>query len=75
MLELFPVPKIDDENVIFQQGGTSGHYANTVTEFLHETFPRRWIGKKWPPRFLDLTTWIFISGGNSKVKLSLCSTN
>jgi hypothetical protein len=41
MLELFAVPQIDDDNVIFQQDGAPVHYANTVKKFLDETFPRR----------------------------------
>jgi hypothetical protein len=60
MLELFAVPQIDDDNVIFQQDGAPAHYANTVTEFFDETFPRRWIGrggwKQWPPCSPDLTS-------------------
>jgi hypothetical protein len=39
MLEVLVVPQTDDENVIFQQDGAPPHYANTVTEFLDETFP------------------------------------
>jgi hypothetical protein len=43
MLELFAVPQIDDDNVVFQQDGAPAHYANIVTESL-ETFPWHWIG-------------------------------
>jgi hypothetical protein len=45
MLELFTVPQTDDDNVIIQQDGAPAHYADIVTEFLDETFPRRWIGR------------------------------
>jgi hypothetical protein len=59
MLELFAVPQIDDDNVIFHQDGAPAHYVNTVTEFLDEIFPRPWIGrgglKQWPPCSPDLT--------------------
>jgi hypothetical protein len=69
-LELFAVPQIDDDNVIFQQDGAPAHYANTVTEFLDETFPRRWIGrcrwKQWPPCSLDLTPLGFYFWGYVK---------
>jgi predicted ATP-dependent Lon-type protease len=41
MLELFSVPQIDDDNVIFQQDGAPAHYANIGLEFLDETFPQR----------------------------------
>jgi hypothetical protein len=44
MLELFAVPEVDD-NVILQQDGAPVHYANSVTEFLDETFPWHWIGR------------------------------
>jgi hypothetical protein len=36
MLELFAVPQIDYDNVIFQQDGAPAHYANIVMEFLDE---------------------------------------
>jgi hypothetical protein len=67
MLELFSVPQTDDDNVIFQQDGTPAHYANIVTEFPDETFPRRWIGRggwmQWPPRSPDLTPLDFYFWG------------
>jgi hypothetical protein len=50
MLELFAVPQIDDDKMVFLRT-----MPNIVTEFLDETFPRRWIGKQWPPRSPDLT--------------------
>jgi hypothetical protein len=42
---MFAVPRINDENVIFQQDGAPARYANIVTEFFDETFPQRWIGR------------------------------
>jgi hypothetical protein len=58
MLEVFAVPLIDDDNVI-----SPAHYAKIVTEFLDETFPRRWIRKQWPPRSPDLTPLDFYFWG------------
>jgi hypothetical protein len=67
MLELFAVPQIDNDNVIFQQDGAPTHYANIFTEFLDEIFPLRWIGrggwKQWPPRSPDLTPLDFYFWG------------
>jgi hypothetical protein len=59
MLELFAVPQIGGNNVIFQQDGAPPHFSNVVREFLDVNFPLRWIGKggwkQWPPRSPDLT--------------------
>jgi hypothetical protein len=41
MLELFAVPQIGGNNVIFQQDGAPPHFANIVREFLDVNFPRR----------------------------------
>jgi hypothetical protein len=43
MSEMLAAPRIDDNNVIFQQDGGPARYVNIVTEFFNETFPRRWI--------------------------------
>jgi hypothetical protein len=45
MLELFAVPQIGGNNVIFQQDGALPHFANVVREFLDVNFPRKWIGR------------------------------
>jgi hypothetical protein len=70
MLELFAVPQIDDDSVIFRQDGASAHYANIVTEFLDEIFPRRWIWrdgwKQWPQRSPNLTPLNFYFWGYMK---------
>jgi hypothetical protein len=59
MLELFAIPQIDDDNVIFQLDGAPAQYGNIIMEFLDEIFPQRWIGrggwKEWPPCSPDLT--------------------
>jgi hypothetical protein len=69
-LELFAVPQTDDDNVIFQRDGAPAHYAHIVTEFLDETFPRRWIGrgglKQWPPHSPNLTSLDFYFWGYVK---------
>jgi hypothetical protein len=44
MLELFAVSQIYDDNVIFQQDDAPDHYANIVTDFFDETFPRPGLG-------------------------------
>jgi hypothetical protein len=49
------------------QDGGPAQYANIVTEFPDETFPRCWIErgglKQWPPRSPDLTPLDFYFGG------------
>ncbi|CAF3178865.1 unnamed protein product [Rotaria sp. Silwood2] len=43
--------------------GAPPHYAQPVRQFLHETFPDRWIGRRapieWPVRSPDLTSTDF----------------
>jgi hypothetical protein len=55
-------------------------YANIVTEFIDETFPRHWIGrggwKQWPPHSLDLTPLDFYFWGYVKQTIySVCIHN
>ena len=49
----------EDEPIFFQHDGAPPHYRLTVRNWLHEHFPRRWIGRggsiPWPPRSPDLT--------------------
>ncbi|MCP4489021.1 MAG: transposase, partial [Gammaproteobacteria bacterium] len=49
----------DLDAVLWQQDGAPPHYSLTVREYLDETFPNRWIGRRgpidWPPRSPDLT--------------------
>ena len=44
----------DFQNLYFQQDGAPPHFATVVREYLDETFPERWIGRRgaleWPPR-------------------------
>ena len=49
----------DIDAIIFQQDGAPPHFARQVKDWLHETFPGRWLGRggpyDWPPRSPDLT--------------------
>ena len=57
----------------FQQDGHPAHYARVVTDYLHLTFPQRWIGRNgpilWPPRSPDLTPLDFFLWGYVKDKV------
>lgn len=46
MLGLFTVPRIENENFIFQQNGTLTHFSEIVQDFLYQKFPCRGIGRK-----------------------------
>ena len=43
----------------FQHNGAPPHYTRHVSEYLNESFPKRWLGRggrvAWPPRSPDLT--------------------
>lgn len=70
MLQLFTLPQIENEDLIFQQDGAPPHYAQIVREFLDQHFSRRWIGrggwKPWPPRSPDLSPMDFYFWGHVK---------
>jgi hypothetical protein len=36
------------QTLIFQQDGAPPHYHRSVTDFLNETIPDRWIGRGGP---------------------------
>lgn len=61
---------IDIDDVIFQQDGHPAHFANILKNYLHLTFPNRWIGRGgptlWPPRSPDLTPLDFFLWGYLK---------
>ncbi len=65
------LPEIND--LIFQQDGAPPHYAINVREFLDESFPQRWIGRRgpveWPTRSPDLTPLDFWLWGYLKSKV------
>ncbi len=49
----------DIDAVILQQDGAPPHFARQVREWLDDSFPGRWLGRRgpieWPPRSPDLT--------------------
>jgi len=61
------------ENPIFQQDGAPPHYALPVRQFLDETFPGRWIGRRgaieWPARSPDFSPLDFFLWGHLKSKI------
>lgn len=58
------------ENIWFQQDGAGPHYAIAVRQFLDNTFPNRWIGRRgqieWPARSPDLSPVDYFFGGYLK---------
>ncbi|XP_066149124.1 uncharacterized protein [Euwallacea fornicatus] len=62
-----------EENPIFQQDGAPPHYAIPVRQFLDETFPDRWIGRRgaieWSARSPDLSPLDFFLWGHLKSKI------
>ncbi len=64
------VPAIENrmnlEEIFYMHDGAPPHYAQSVRQFLHETFPDRWIGRRgpidWPARSTDLTPTDFFLG-------------
>nr|CAH7745775.1 unnamed protein product [Callosobruchus chinensis] len=65
--------RYQEENAIFQQDGAPPHYALPVRQFLEETFPDRWIGRRgpieWPARSPDLSPLDFFFWGHLKSKI------
>ena len=65
--------RYQEENAIFQQDGAPPHYALPVRQFLDETFPDRWIGRRgpieWPARSPDLSPLDFFLWGHLKSKI------
>ena len=57
----------DFNSLYFQQDGAPPHFATAVQNFLDETFPDKWIGRrgpiKFPPRSPDLTPMDFCVWG------------
>ncbi|CAF2800673.1 unnamed protein product [Rotaria sp. Silwood2] len=59
--EIFPAieNRMNLEETFYMHDGAPPHYAQPVRQFLHETFPDRWIGRRgpidWPARSPDLT--------------------
>jgi len=58
--------ELDEDKIVFQQDGASAHYTITVSDYLNQEYPGKWIGRhgpiQWPPRSLDLTLIDFFGG-------------
>ena len=74
----------EDENLIgqevfFQQDGAPPHYYVRVRQYLDQTFPARWIGRRgpieWPARSPDLTPLDFFFWGHLKTKVYTTKPN
>ena len=54
----------------FQRDGAPPHYSRLVREYLHASFPNRWLGRlgpvAWPPRSPDLTPLDYYIWGHMK---------
>ncbi|EFN82476.1 hypothetical protein EAI_06335, partial [Harpegnathos saltator] len=61
------------DDVWFQQDGASPHYGRIVRNYLNDTFPNRWIGRRgtieWPPRSPDIAPLDFFLWGYIKNKV------
>jgi hypothetical protein len=55
----------------FQHDGAPPHYTWHVRDYLHESFPNRWLGRggpvAWPPRSPDLTPLDYYLWGHMKM--------
>lgn len=60
-------PLVQEDNYFFQQDGATPHYAIVVRDWLNQTMPERWIGRRgpveWPSRSPDLTPMDFFLWG------------
>jgi hypothetical protein len=74
MLQKSIVPAVhqmyEDEDMWYQQDGALQHYHRDVRDYLDNSFPDRWIGRRgsveYPPRSPDLTPPIFFLWGYLK---------
>ena len=66
-------PKPNSHDLYFQQDGAPPHYSRAVREYLDETFPEKWIGRRgpidWLARSPDLTPMDFFFWGVLKDKV------
>lgn len=66
------LPLVIRRNIWFQMDGAPPHFARTVTDYINEVFPNRWIGRGhnapvlWPPRSPDLNPLDFALWGVMK---------
>ena len=60
----------DFNDLRFQNDGATPHFAKCVRDFLDQTFPGRWLGRRgcvdWPLRSADLTPLDFFFLGAAK---------
>lgn len=65
--------QLTENELVYQQDGAPPHYTAPVRQFLNETFPGRWIGRRgpveWPARSPDLTPLDFFLWGHLKTKV------
>lgn len=63
-------PNLPAQHIWFQQDGAPPHFGREVREYLDETFPNRWIGRRgtieWPARSPDMTPLDFFLWGHIK---------
>lgn len=62
-----------DESIWFQQDGAPPHFAVNVRDYLDQTFPDQWIGRRgsieWPARSPDLSPLDYFLWGYLKSKV------
>ncbi|MFW5443335.1 MAG: hypothetical protein ACKE51_03370 [Methylococcaceae bacterium] len=68
MLQNWFMPRVaEQDGLLFQQDGAPPHYALIVRQWLNDTFPGAWIGRRgpmeWPARSPDLTPCDFFLWG------------
>ena len=64
------IPLKASSQMYFQHDGDPPHYSRLVKEYLHASFPNRWLGRlgpvAWPPRSPDLTPIDYYIWGHMK---------
>jgi hypothetical protein len=70
LLDEAEVPEETRNIMWLQHDGAPPHFARDVRNYLNETFPNRWIGRRgaieWPPRSPDLNPIDFFLWGHFK---------
>ena len=60
-------PRVQHQEIMFQQDSAPAHYGRVVQEWLNDKFGERWIGRRgfieWPPRSPDLSPCDFFLWG------------
>jgi len=64
------IPLMERSQMYFQHDGAPPNYARYVREYLHESFPNRWLGRggpvAWAPRSPELTRLDYYLWGHMK---------